>query len=72
MSRVKARDLRGLSVGELDQKLDAMANELQGLRQKKVTGQLDKPHVFKAVRRQIAQVITVQREKQNADPDRKK
>ena len=72
MSRVKAGDLRGLSVGELDQKLEAMEKELQGLRQKKVTGQLDKPHVFKVVRRQIAQVLTVQREKQNADPDRKK
>ena len=72
MSRVKAQDLRGLSADELNMKLDAMQKELQELRQKKVSGQLDKPHVFKAVRRQIAQVNTVQREKQNADANSKK
>ena len=67
MSRPKAKELRGLSAVELEQKLGSLGKELQELRQKKVTGQLDKPHFFKAVRRQIAQVNTVQREKQNDD-----
>ena len=71
MSQPKARDLRGLSADELNQKLDALAKELQGFRQKKITGQLDKPHFFKSTRRQIAQVHTVQREKKYADAKHK-
>ena len=72
MSQVKAKDLRGLSTVELEQKHSALEKELQELRQKKVTGQLDKPHFFKRVRRQIAQVNTIQREKKNADTRTKK
>ena len=71
MSRVKANDLRGLSGDELNQKRAGLEKELQDLRQKKVTGQLDKPHFFKIVRRQIAQVHTIEREKQNADTNKK-
>ena len=71
MSRAKAKDLRALSDVELEQKLEALEKELQDLRQKKITGQLDKPHFFKNVRRQIAQVNTVKREKQNAGKERK-
>ena len=72
MSRAKAKDLRGLSAQELKQKQDSLEKELQDLRQKKITGQLDKPHFFKLLRRQIAQVNTIQREKQNADTGHQK
>ena len=72
MSQVKAKDLRGLSAVELEQKHLTLEKELQELRQKKITGQLDKPHFFKLVRRQIAQVNTIQREKKNADTRTKK
>ena len=67
MSRVKASDLRGLSLDELKHKEELLGKELQELRQKKVTGQLDKPHSFKLLRRQVAQVNTIRREKQNAN-----
>ncbi len=63
MSRVKARELRSLTPQELAQKREALEKELHDLRQKKVTGQLDKPHQFKAVRRQIAQILTLGKEK---------
>ena len=63
MSQSKAKDLRGLSKEELLQKKDTLEKELHGLRQKKVTGQLDKPHFFKRARRQIAQILTIVREK---------
>lgn len=72
MSRVKAQDIRGLSADELNQKRTALEKELQELRQKKVTGQLDKSHVFKMARRQIAQINTIQREKQNAHTSKQK
>ena len=63
MSRVKAKDLRGLSKQELLQKKGALEKELHELNQKKVSGQLDKPHIFKQTRRQIAQILTLAREK---------
>ena len=72
MSRVKGKDLRGLSLDELGQKQTALERELLELRQKKITGQLDKPHAFKSVRRQVAQLNTIRREKQNADTSRQK
>ncbi len=63
MSRVKAKDLRGLSSLELDQKKNALEKDLFELRQKKAAGTLEKPHQFKVIRRQIAQINTVKREK---------
>ena len=65
MSKLKVSDLRALSAQELDQKITAIEKELHDLRQKKITGQLDKPHLFKKSRRQIAQVLTVKREAKN-------
>ncbi len=65
MSRPKSKDLRNLSAQELDQKKDVLQKELHSLRQKKITGQLDKPHQFKATRRQVAQINTIIREKKN-------
>jgi len=65
MTRAKVSDLRNLSVPELDQKKNALEKELFELEQMKVTGQLDKPHRFKAVRRQIAQINTLKKEKQH-------
>ena len=70
MSRVKAKDLRGLSSAELTQKTETLGKDLMDLRQKKITGQLDKPHLFKNTRRQIAQANTILREKQNDDNKR--
>jgi large subunit ribosomal protein L29 len=66
MSRPKAREMRNLSSQELEQKKGALEKELHDLRQKKISGQLDKPHFFKNVRRQIAQINTIRREKENA------
>jgi len=72
MSRVKVNTLRDLSVQELKTKERSLQKELFDLRQKKITGQLDKPHLFKAVRRQIAQLNTLEREKQNDKPKAKR
>ena len=66
MARTKVNEIRNLSQAELEQKKGDLEKELHGLRQKKLSGQLDKPHLFKAARRQIAQVNTIQREKTNA------
>ena len=63
MSRVKAKDLRGLSHIELDQKKQGLEKELHDLRQKKAMGTLEKPHQFKIIRREIAQLNTIRKEK---------
>ena len=63
MKGVKINDLRGLSLAELDQKKSALEKELFDLRQKKATGTLEKPHQFKLIRRQVAQINTIKREK---------
>lgn len=63
MSRVKAKDLRGLSHAELDQKKQSLQKELFDLRQKKTMGTLEKPHQFKLIRREIAQISTIRKEK---------
>ena len=72
MAKSKANDLRGLSLDELSQKKQALEKELNNLRHKKVTGQLDKPHFFKLTRFQIAQISTIEREKRNAQTDNNK
>ena len=61
---MKANDLRGLSQDELGLKKKSLEQGLNEFRQKKITGQLDKPHHFKLMRRQIAQINTIEREKQ--------
>lgn len=61
----KISDLRGLSGPELVEKRLGLEKLLHELRQKKVTGQLDKPHQFKQLRRQIAQIQTIEKEQQN-------
>lgn len=66
MTLPKARDLRNLSAEELNQKTAALEKELHELRQKKITGQLDKPHRFKQLRRQVAQVNTIKKEMSHA------
>ena len=65
MTKLKVKDLRSLSGHELDQKRATLEKELHELRQKRVTGQLDKPHQFKLVRKQIARINTLKRETKN-------
>ena len=73
MAKQKTEDLRALSTGELETKKEALVKELFELRQKKLVGQLDKPHQFKKARRQIAQINTFQREqKKNVNTSAKK
>jgi len=72
VDKAKAKDLRGLSSDELSLKKQSLEKGLNELRQKKVTGQLDKPHQFKLMRRQIAQINTIEKEKQNVSTALKK
>ena len=62
---MKANEIRSLSVEELQSKLADLKKDLFMLRMQLATNHLDNPTKISAVRRDIARVKTVLREKQN-------
>ena len=62
--KMKATEIRNLSVDELDQKLADLKKDLFMLRMQHATNHLDNPIKISNVRRDIARVKTVLREKQ--------
>ncbi|NLY11704.1 MAG: 50S ribosomal protein L29 [Firmicutes bacterium] len=60
---MKASEIRALSNEELQKKLDDLKEELFNLRFQSVTGQLDNPMRIKEVRKDIARVKTIMRER---------
>lgn len=63
---MSAAELRELPDEELRLQLENHKQELFNLRFQNVTGQLDNPRRIKQVKRQIARVLTVQREREIA------
>ena len=62
--KMKATEIRNLSVDELDQTLADLKKDLFMLRMQHATNHLDNPIKISNVRRDIARVKTVLREKQ--------
>ena len=62
---MKANEIRNMSVEELDKKLTELKKDLFMLRMQHATNHLDNPTRISAVRRDIARVKTVLREKEN-------
>ncbi len=56
-------ELRNKSAHDLHKELTALLHEQFNLRMQRGLGKLPKPHLFKNVRRAIAQVNTILREK---------
>mgnify|MGYP001819511376 FL=1 len=63
---MKTVDLRKLSYAELQEQLDESKEELFNLRFQIVTNQLDNTARIKAVRRQVARIMTLMREQEIA------
>lgn len=61
---MRASELRDLGRAELDEKLDELKAELFNLRFQNATGQLDNPRRLGEVRKDIARVKTVRRERE--------
>jgi large subunit ribosomal protein L29 len=59
----KASEMRDQTVEELQDKERELAEQLFALRLQKVTGQLEKPSRVRQVRKDLARVLTVLREK---------
>ena len=64
MKAMKASELREQSVDELRAREKDLAEQLFALRLQKVTGQLEKPSRVRQVRKDLARILTVLREKQ--------
>ena len=63
---MKVGELRDLAVDELQQRVKDMDDQLFRLRIQKSMGQLEAAHKLKAVRRDLARIKTVLREKETA------
>ncbi len=61
---MKAKELRQLSYTELQARLDAAKEELFNLRFQREIGQLEDVTRVRLVRRDVARILTVMREKQ--------
>jgi large subunit ribosomal protein L29 len=61
---VKVREMRDLSSDELNLRLDSLKEELFNLRFQVATGQLDNPMRVREVRKDIARVKTVLRQRE--------
>ena len=61
---MKANEIRGMSATELEAKLVELKKDLFMLRMQHATNHLDNPVKISAVRRDIARIKTVIREKQ--------
>ena len=65
VNKMKANEIRSLSVSELEAKLADLKKDLFMLRMQHATNHLDNPAKISVTRRDIARVKTVLREKQN-------
>ena len=61
---MKAKEIRNLSVEELNKKLEGLKKDLFMLRMQHATNQLDNPLQLATVKKDIARVKTIIREKE--------
>ena len=61
---MKAKELKNLSVEDLNKKLNELKKDLFMLRMQHATNQLDNPMQLNAVKKDIARVKTIIREKE--------
>ena len=63
----KKKDLKELSTVELEKEIRDNEDQLVSLRLRKQTGQVEKPHQLKELRRQIARLKTILNQKKQAE-----
>ncbi len=64
VTQMKANEIRKMSSEDLNNKVNELKNELFNLRFRLATGQLDNPSSIKSVKRDIARVKTIIRERE--------
>ena len=66
MARPNAAEVRQLSDADINEQIDSLRRELFQLRFQQATRQLTNTHRFKEVRIKLAQMLTVQSERQRS------
>ena len=66
MARSDIAEVRKLSDGDITTQIDGIRRELFTLRFEQATRRLENPHRFKAARIKLAQLLTVQTERQRS------
>ncbi|MGB5636147.1 MAG: 50S ribosomal protein L29 [Waterburya sp.] len=66
MALPKIEDARKLSEDELAEEILAVKRELFQLRLEQATRRLEKPHLFKHAKHRLAQLLTIEREREIA------
>ena len=61
---MKPSEIRQMSDEEIKQRIKELEEDLFNLRVQKAFGQLEKPHLFKAIKRDIARMKTILRERE--------
>jgi large subunit ribosomal protein L29 len=64
---MKASELKSKSTEDLQKEMHELLKEQFNLRMQRATGQMAKPHLMKAVRRDIARIKTILNEKKAGD-----
>ncbi|MEM0967526.1 MAG: 50S ribosomal protein L29 [Verrucomicrobiota bacterium] len=64
---MKSKEARELSVVEIEKKIRDARTELVTLRLRKQTGQVEKPHLLREIRRDLARFQTILKEKKTAE-----
>jgi len=67
-----SKELKELPPVELDRKLTEQRDELVSLRLKQSSGQVENPSRFRTLRRDIARLLTLKRQRELAAPAAKK
>ncbi len=62
---MRRQDLRNLNVQELEDKLKETQKKLMELNFQRKTGRVEKPHLFKEAKKDIARILTILKEKAN-------
>lgn len=63
---MKPEELKALSKEELGEKMQELQKQLMDLQFKRRSG-VEKPHLFKQVKKDLARILTVLKEKENED-----
>ena len=64
MNEMKATEVRAMTVEQLNEKLDSLKKDLFFLRMQHATNQLDNPGKISVVKKDIARIKTIIREKE--------
>ena len=66
MARPNAADVRSLSDSDITEQIDGLRRELFQLRFQQATSRLENPHRFRHARIKLAQLLTVQQERERS------